>query len=473
MLSIRQLCMPATLVVALLTLNACGDDDTTGPTPTGSVEVTTSTTGGALDPDGYTVSVAGTDQAIGVNGTVTVSDVATGSASVELTGVADNCTVAGDNPRSVTVTDGGTVSTTFDVTCQGMGSVEITTSTTGGTPDPDGYTVSVDGAAGQAIGTDETITVADVPDGTRSVELTGLADNCSVDGDNPRDVTVPDGGTVSTTFDVSCVQLLTGKILFQSDRTGDQEIFSMNTDGSVPMNLTNEAGDDWIAQVSPDGSKILIDTERDGNREIYVVNADGTGLTNLTNNPGALDAVPFWSPDGSQILFTSTRDGDGEVYVMNADGSGATNVSNAAASAEVATGWSPDGSQILFTTDRDGNQEVYVMNADGTSPTNLTGDGGEDAFGRFSPDGSQIAFHTTRDGNAEVYVMNADGTSQTNLTNDPANDDLPAWSPDGSQIAFQSDRDGNLEVYVMNADGTSPTNLTNDPAFDGAPSWSP
>lgn len=122
------------MIVALLSLSACGDDETTGPQPTGSVEVTTSTTGSSLDPDGYTVIVAGgTGQPIGVEETVTVNEVATDARSVELTDAADNCTVDGDNPRDVTVAADATVSTTFDVNCLDFvpNRIAITTDRTG------------------------------------------------------------------------------------------------------------------------------------------------------------------------------------------------------------------------------------------------------------------------------------------------------------------------------------------------------
>src|SRR2546425_3331127 len=62
--------------------------------------------------------------------------------------------------------------------------------------------------------------------------------------------------------------------------------------------------------------KIVFETERDDNWEVYVMNADGSGQTNLTNNP-AFDAEPSWSPDGTKIAFTSSRDDASEVYVMN------------------------------------------------------------------------------------------------------------------------------------------------------------
>ncbi len=55
--------------------------------------------------------------------------------------------------------------------------------------------------------------------------------------------------------------------------------------------------------------KILFESERDGNFEIYIMNADGSNQTRLTNNI-VTDKNAKWSPDGSKILFESIRDGD-------------------------------------------------------------------------------------------------------------------------------------------------------------------
>jgi hypothetical protein len=88
-----------------------------GPT-TGSLTATTSTSGSGLDPDGYTVTVdGGASQAIGINGSVTFDNLTAGSHSVEITGVAANCSVSGPNPRTVSVPAGGTANTAFSVTC--------------------------------------------------------------------------------------------------------------------------------------------------------------------------------------------------------------------------------------------------------------------------------------------------------------------------------------------------------------------
>ena len=179
----------------------------------GSLSVTTSTSGasGDLDPDGYTVTLDGaTSRAIGDNGTTTFSGLAPGSHTVVLSGMAANCSVSGGTSRTVSVTAGSTGSTSYSVSCAptggGTGSLTVTTATSGATGDldPDGYTVSVDGgAASQPIPDNGSVTFTG-PAGDHTVALSGLAANCAVSGANPRPVTVPSGGTATTTFSVSC-----------------------------------------------------------------------------------------------------------------------------------------------------------------------------------------------------------------------------------------------------------------------------
>jgi Tol biopolymer transport system component len=75
-----------------------------------------------------------------------------------------------------------------------------------------------------------------------------------------------------------------------------------------------------LAQGDTGPGLIVFSSNRSGDFEIYVLDPE-TGLTvQLTNSPGN-DIEPLWSPDGSQIAFTSDRDGDYELFVMLADGS--------------------------------------------------------------------------------------------------------------------------------------------------------
>ena len=440
---------------------------------TGSLEVAAVTTGDDLDPDGYTVSVdGGPAQALATNGSVTISGVTAGDRSVQLSGLAGNCTVSGANPQTVTVPGGGSVSATFNISCVALtGNVEVTTSTSGVSLDPDGYTVSVEGMPDQAIGINETIVIADVSVGSRNVELSGVASNCSVTGDNPRTVAVTDGGTVPTTFTVTCVLTLRNKIVFDTDRDGNKEIYGINPDGTGLIRLTNNSAAETQPSVSHDGTKILFSSDRDGNSEIYVMNADGTGETRLTNASGS-DKNAQWSPDGTKIVFVSDRDGDFEVYVMNADGTGVTSLTSNAVEESFPV-WSPDGSKVVFGSRRDGTSQIYLVNADGTGVQRLTNNSANDFDPSWAPDGSAIIFASDRDATArEIYRMNTDGSGQVNLTNDGADDLSPSWSPSSAQIAFTTSRDGNHEIYIMNADGSGLIRLTVNAAKDFELDWS-
>lgn len=84
------------------------------------------------------------------------------------------------------------------------GAVQVTTATTGSSPDPDGYFVRMDGGPDQLIGTNASITIAGVWAGEHTVWLTGVAWNCSVDGANPRAISVTSGATTEIVFAVTC-----------------------------------------------------------------------------------------------------------------------------------------------------------------------------------------------------------------------------------------------------------------------------
>ncbi|MEQ8173271.1 MAG: hypothetical protein ABRQ38_30585, partial [Candidatus Eremiobacterota bacterium] len=99
--------------------------------------------------------------------------------------------------------------------------------------------------------------------------------------------------------------------------------------GAIPVKYAPPEWSDKEPSYSPKGDKIVFTSDRDGNEEIYISNPDGSNPVRLTNNH-ARDFAPSWSPDGKKIAFTTDRDGlyNEEIYVMNIDGSKQTNVSN-------------------------------------------------------------------------------------------------------------------------------------------------
>lgn len=174
--------------------------------PRGNLAVTTTTSGEDIDPDGYEVEIDGISSgAIGTADTRVFSDIPTGDRLVELTGLAENCAVQGDNPRLRTIIDGQTTLTTFAVACMiTTGAIEVTVSTSGPLQDSDGYTVDLDGAETRDVDPDDTVTFAGVTEGSHTVTLTGIASNCEVDDENPVVVNLTAGDTAEVEFDVRC-----------------------------------------------------------------------------------------------------------------------------------------------------------------------------------------------------------------------------------------------------------------------------
>jgi len=88
---------------------------------TGSLTVTTTTTGSNL-PAGYTVILdTGQSGAIGANESVTASGIPTGDHTLTLSGVPGNCSLASPNPQVVTITAGATTQASFAISCSAAG----------------------------------------------------------------------------------------------------------------------------------------------------------------------------------------------------------------------------------------------------------------------------------------------------------------------------------------------------------------
>lgn len=230
-----------------------------------SLSISTATSGVDLDADGYSVSVDGTVQAIGVDATITVDRLPDGQHTVELSGVAANCS-ATNNPRTVTVTAGGTTTAAFSITCgPGAGSVVVTTTTSGEGSDPDGFALTVDGVDGGAIGVNASASLAGLIPGDHSVGLTGLAANCLVSGDNPRGVTVTPGLATPVGFTISCSAPLPGSGTLQvtTATTGsplDPDGYSVRLDSGSPQSIVTN-GTLTIGSVPPGSHSVQLSGE--------------------------------------------------------------------------------------------------------------------------------------------------------------------------------------------------------------------
>ncbi len=400
---------------------------------TGSIRVTTITTGPSQDADGYSVQVAGIVRGnVSANATTIISGVQVGRYEVVLTGVSVNCAVDGPNSRSVDVTLGGTTEVSFAITCVAASGLRVTTITTGVDLDPNGFILNLQRVGASttsaflpANGTTFIVAFA----GEYRLTVLGVMANCDLVGQNLRTVTVTAGSESPVAISVTCAEPA-------------QLVFETSTFPTIDR---------------PD---------------IYAVDSDGRGLSRLTTEPGK-DLDPAWSQDGSRIAFASDRDGNLEIYVMNRDGTNQVRLTTSAG-ADYRPAWSPDGARIAFVSERDGNPEIYVMKADGTNPLRLTTRNGLDLDPNWSPDGTRIAFASDRDGSGGIWTMNADGSGVSRVTSDVLADRHPDWSPDGKMIVFSRKVSvGREAIFVVTSDGSLVTRVTEDFDIAADPSWSP
>jgi hypothetical protein len=226
---------------------------------TGSIVATTTTTGEGSDPDGFALTLDGADLSlIGMNATLNLTGVTPAAHLLGLTGIAANCQVTGDNPRSVTVAPGQSITVPFEIRCTAPapnpGTIQVSTTTTGSNPDPDGYSVSVDGGAAQPIASNATLAIPNISAGSHGVQLLGAASNCTVVGSNPAQVNVVAGSTAGVGFTVTCVPPPpdAGSVQIDAATSGvsQDDSYTVTVDGGSPQPLSAN-GSDTLSSLTP------------------------------------------------------------------------------------------------------------------------------------------------------------------------------------------------------------------------------
>jgi TolB protein len=326
----------------------------------------------------------------------------------------------------------------------------------------------VDGGPARPIGTSAVITVPDLEVGSHTVQL-NVSPGCTVEGDNPRSVSVEAGSTVMVAFIISCEPPAPALAMIAFEgytSTGITGIFVVNPDGTGLENLSPDAGSPvW----SPDGRRLLVRSLM----EIAVLNADGSDRRQVAG--GVITAGHGWSPDGSMIAYVVQHFEEDwlaeDLWVAGADGQSRAMLAEDA----LQPTWSPDGQRIAFARfSREEELDIRVINVDGTGERALTDPGLSAYEPAWSPDGERIAF--TSLGHPGIYTVSPEGTDLQRLSPENARDEGAVWSPDGSMLAFvsypdqQSPRSG---IGVMNRDGSSRQILTTLPGLNAEPDWSP
>ena len=252
--------------------------------------------------------------------------------------------------------------------------------------------------------------------------------------------------------------------------------------------LTTGDYNNAYAYPAPDDRRVVFQSDRDGNWEIYMIDMSGKSEVRLTNNDAA-DEMPVFSDKGQVIAFTSTRDDTSKksrlrktrnIFLMDLESQKTIREIS-----HEADDWYPslagDKWLLAFASERDDPRDVsfseklsdiYIKHLSSGEILRLTQNEADDSSPSFSADGKWILFTSNRTGKFQLYRMNRKGAAQEQLTDLAGDCGAPHYSHDGKLIAFFSNHQGNFDIFMMDSHGENLIRLTNNPANDAYPVFS-
>jgi Tol biopolymer transport system component len=143
---------------------------------------------------------------------------------------------------------------------------------------------------------------------------------------------------------------------------------------------------------SPDGSRIAFVSRRSGSDEVWVCDSDGTDPVRLTSMGGPLVLGPQWSPDGRRIAFFAATGHVGKyvIYVIDAQGGQPARLTQNENELQALPAWSRDGKSMYVASGRSGSLQIWKAPIGGGGSIQLTRHGGAEAA--EAPDGRSIYY---------------------------------------------------------------------------------
>lgn len=155
------------------------------------------------------------------------------------------------------------------------------------------------------------------------------------------------------------------------ERPASLDLYVADADGAEPRRLTADSATVGAPVfVRPAGDRLVFQSNRGGTLQLYSIGRDGTGRATLGTR-GVPNSRPDVSPDGSKVLFVSLRQMPGtprnyDIWEVGIDGTGERRLTTSR-SAEDSPVFAPDGRSFYYLRDDGGSppgRRVYRQSLD-------------------------------------------------------------------------------------------------------------
>jgi Tol biopolymer transport system component/imidazolonepropionase-like amidohydrolase len=249
------------------------------------------------------------------------------------------------------------------------------------------------------------------------------------------------------------------------DLVGDLYILPMN--GGEARRITSGMAWDCMPRFSPDGRSIAFISDRSGSDNLWIVNIDGSGLRQVTKETDFALSSPEWVPDGDYIVARKFGAYPGPVdylrsvplWLYHKDGGSGTELfpgpGNTGLTTNTGAAFSPDGRYMYFSSHAGGYSgesvnQYQVVRFDRTTGDRQTLTSGYGGGLRpiISPDGRWLVYATRADTRTALRIRDLARQEDRWLVAEMQRDDQEGYAPNDILPGYSFTSDSRAVVFT-------------------------
>ena len=215
------------------------------------------------------------------------------------------------------------------------------------------------------------------------------------------------------------------------DLVGD--LYAMPITGGEATRLTSGMGYDMQPRFSPDGERIVFVSDRSGDNNVWLMPAGGGEPTQLSKGVGSYFLSPEWMPDGKYVIVSRSHTSVEKLWLYHVDGgTGLEMVGGGGGARMLGAAVDAEGRYIWYAQ-RNGTwqynaifpqYQIWMYDRGTGTRTPMTNRYGSAFRPALSPDGSLLAYGSREDADTGIRLRELDSGTERWLAYPVQRDDM-------------------------------------------------